>query len=137
MADIEKSHRMTSDGFLEFSLMELFFSSADREMQALLEGLKVETEGRWIDEKVRNADGSRKRLYRLFITCCAADSQVIPIVLEFGKMPPEFPENAWVKVSGTMHFLLEEGATQPVLVVNRAVAAEPPFEESFMRKKRF
>jgi uncharacterized repeat protein (TIGR03943 family) len=137
MADIEKSHRMTSDGFLEFSLMELFFSSADREMQALLEGLKVETEGRWIDEKVRNADGSRKRLYRLFITCCAADSQVIPIVLEFGKMPPEFSENAWVKVSGTMHFLLEEGAIQPVLVVNRAVAAEPPFEESFMRKKRF
>ena len=48
---IEKSHRKTPDGFLEFSLMELFFSSGDREMQGLLEGLKVETEGRWMDEK--------------------------------------------------------------------------------------
>lgn len=133
--EIEKSHRKTADGFLEFSLMELFFSSGDREMQTLLDGLKVETEGRWMDEKTRNPDGSRKRLYRLYITCCAADSRAIPIILEFGKTPPGFPENGWVKVTGTMHFPLEEGAVQPVLAVERAVAAEPPYEESFMRKK--
>ena len=132
---IEKSHRKTRDGFLEFSLMELFFSSGDREMQGLLEGLKVETEGRWMDEKIRNPHGSRKRLYRLFVTCCAADSRAIPIVLEFGKTPPEFPENGWVKVAGTMRFPLEEGIIQPVLTVDRVLAAEPPYEESFMRKK--
>jgi hypothetical protein len=40
-----------------------------------------------------------------------------------------------VKVSGTMRFLLEEGIIQPVLLVERVVAAEPPYEESFMRKK--
>lgn len=133
--EIENSHRKTADGFLEFSLMELFFSSGDREMQTLLDGLKVETEGRWMDEKTRNPDGSRKRLYRLFMTCCAADSRAIPIILEFGKTPPEFPENGWVKVAGTMRFPLEEGAIQPVLEVERAVAAEVPYEESFMRKK--
>lgn len=133
--EIEKSHRKTADGFLEFSLMELFFSTGDREMQTLLDGLKVETEGRWTDEKMRNPDGSRKRLYRLFITCCAADSRAIPIILEFGKTPPEFPENEWVKVSGTMRFPLEEGIIQPVLVVERALAAEPPYEESFMRNQ--
>ena len=132
---IEKSHRKTPDGFLEFSLMELFFSSGDREMQGLLDGLKVETEGRWMDEKIRNPQGSRKRLYRLFVTCCAADSRAIPIVLEFGKTPPEFPENGWVKVAGTMRFPLEEGIIQPVLTVDRVLAAEPPYEESFMRKK--
>lgn len=136
-AEIEKSHRKTGDGFLEFSLMELFFSSGDREMQNLLDGLKVETEGRWMDEKVRNPNGTRKRLYRLFITCCAADSRAIPIVLEFGKTPPEFRENDWVKVSGTMRFPLEEGLIQPVLVVERVIAAEPPYEESFTRKKGF
>ncbi|NQX02720.1 hypothetical protein HQ447_18830, partial [bacterium] len=114
---------------------ELYFSAGDREMQSLLDGLKVETEGRWMDEKIRNPHGSRKRLYRLFITCCAADSRPIPIVLEFGKTPPEFPENGWVRVSGTMRFLLEEGVLQPVLVVERVLAAEPPYEESFMRKK--
>jgi uncharacterized repeat protein (TIGR03943 family) len=133
--ELEKSHRKTADGFLEFSLMELFFSTGDREMQTLIDGLKVETEGRWTDEKQHNPDGTRKRLYRLFITCCAADSRAIPIILEFGKFPPEFQENQWVKVSGTMRFPLEEGVIQPVLIVERALAAEPPYEESFMRNK--
>ena len=41
LEEIEKSHRKTPDGFLEFNLMELFFSSGDREMQGLLDGLKV------------------------------------------------------------------------------------------------
>ena len=131
--EIETSHRKTGDGYLEFNLMELFFSSGDREMQGLIDGLKIETEGRWTDEKNRNPDGSRKRLYRLFVTCCAADSRAIPIILEFGKTPPVFPENEWVKVAGTMRFPLEEGVIQPVLHVDRVMAAEPPYEESFMR----
>jgi uncharacterized repeat protein (TIGR03943 family) len=133
LEEIEKSHRKTPEGYLEFNLMELFFSAGDREIQPLLDGLKVETEGRWMDEKIRNPKGSRKRLYRLFITCCAADSRAIPIVLEFGKTPPEFPENGWVKVSGVIRFPLEEGVIQPLLVVDKVLAAEPPYEESFMR----
>lgn len=131
--DIEKTHRKTPDGYHEFNLMELFFATGDRELQSLIDGMRIETEGRWVDEKVRNPNGTRKRLYRLFITCCAADSRAIPIALEFGKQPPEFPENGWVKVAGTMRFPVEEGVIQPVLFVDRALAAEPPFEESFMR----
>jgi len=133
--ELEKSHRKTADGFLQFSLMELFFSSGDRELQNLIDGMKVETEGRWIEEKNNNPDGTRKRLYRLFITCCAADSRAIPIVLEFGKAPPQFAENDWVKVSGTMRFPMEEGLIQPVLHVENVIAADPPYEESFMRNK--
>ena len=93
-----------------------------------------EAEGRWIDEKTRNPNGTRKRLYRLFITCCAADSRAIPIVLEFNGPPPELPENGWAKVAGTMRFPLEEGVLQPVLVCDRADSAEPPYEESFLRR---
>ena len=131
--EIEKSHSKTPDGFYEFNLMELFFATGDRELQNAISGLKVETEGRWVEEKVRNPNGTRKRLYRLFITCCAADSRAVPIVLEFGSQPPEYPENEWVKVAGTMTFPLEEGLIQPVLEVERVLAAEPPYEESFMR----
>jgi uncharacterized repeat protein (TIGR03943 family) len=131
--EIEKSHRKTPDGFFEFNLMELFFATGDRELQSVIDGLKVETEGRWIEEIQRNPNGTRKRLFRLFITCCAADSRAIPIILEFGKTPPEFPENGWVKVAGTMRFPLEDGVLQPVLEVERALAAEPPYEESFLR----
>jgi uncharacterized repeat protein (TIGR03943 family) len=131
---IEQSHRKTAEGHYEFNLMELFFAAGDRELQSVIDGLKVETEGRWVEEKTRNPHGTRKRLYRLFITCCAADSRAVPIVLEFGKPPPELPENGWVKVAGTMRFPLEEGVIQPVLVAERALAAEPPFEESFLRR---
>lgn len=131
--EIEKSHRKTPDGFLEFDLMEIFFATGDRELQSLIDGLRVQTEGRWMNEKVRNPDGTRKRLYRLFLTCCAADSRAIPIVLEFNGPPPEFPENSWVKVSGTMQFPLEDGVIQPVLMAGRVVAADPPQEENFMR----
>ena len=131
---IEQSHRKTPDGYYEFNLMELFFATGERELQSLIEGMKVETEGRWIEEKSNNPNGTRKRLYRLFMTCCAADSRAIPIVLEFGKTPPELPENGWVKVAGTMRFPQEDGVFQPLLEAERAVAAEPPFEESFLRR---
>jgi hypothetical protein len=133
LEEIQNTHRKTADGFFEFSLMELFFATGDRELQSVIDGLKVETEGRWVEEKARNPNGTRKRLYRLFMTCCAADSRAIPIILEFGGPPPDLPENGWVKVAGTMRFPLEEGVMQPVLMVERAMAAEPPFEESFMR----
>ena len=118
----------------EFNLMELFFATGDREYQSLLDGLKVRSEGRWIDEKTGNPNGTRKRLYRLFLTCCAADSRAIPIILEFSGPAPEFPENGWVKVSGTMRFPLEAGALQPVLMVEHVTATGPPPEENFMRK---
>lgn len=131
--EIEKHHTKTPDGYYQFSLMELYFATGDRELQGALGGLKVETEGRLIEEKVRNPHGTRKRLYRLFITCCAADSRAVPIVLEFGNTPPEYPENAWVKVAGTMTFPLEEGTLHPVLRVERVLAADPPYEESFLR----
>lgn len=133
MEDLEQSHRRTADGFMQFNLMELVFSAGDREIQGLLDGLKVETEGRWMDEKIRNPEGTRKRLYRLYLTCCAADSRAIPIVLEFGKVPPGFSENSWVKVVGTMRFPLEEGILQPILQVERVLAAEPPAEENLVR----
>lgn len=133
LEDIEKSHRKTPEGYIEFDLMELFFATGDREVQSLIEGLKVQTEGRWMDEKMDNPNGSRKRLYRLFITCCAADSRAIPIILEFGAQPPEFTENDWVKVSGTMSFPTDAGALKPVLIVDQVTAASPPQEENFMR----
>ncbi len=131
--EIEKTHPRTKDGFHEFNLMELYFSAGDRELQSAIDGLPVETQGRWMDEKVRNEAGTRKRLYRLFMTCCVADSRAIPIVLEFGETPPEFPENEWVKVAGKMRFLTEGGLLQPILEVERVDKAPPPFEETFLR----
>ena len=134
--EIEKGHRKTADGFYEFNLMELYFATGDREMQTAMDGLKIETEGRLIEERTSHAKSSRKRLYRLLMSCCAADSRAIPIVLEYGNNPlPTIAENEWVKVAGTMNFPMEEGLLQPILTVDRTIEAEPPFEESFLRNQ--
>lgn len=133
LEEIEKGHRRTADGYLEFDLMELFFAAGDRELQGLLNGLEIETEGRIVEEKANNPNGTRMRLYRIFMTCCAADSRAIPIILEFGKEPPQLPVNGWVKAAGKMTFSEENGAFQPVLVVDRATAAEAPAEDKFLR----
>lgn len=132
-ADIEKSHRKTEDGYYQFNLMEIFFATGDRELQSLIDGMKIETEGRWIDDP-SSKNGSRKRLYRMFITCCAADSRAIPIALQYEETSHQLPQNGWVKVAGKLTFPLENGILQPVLVVDRSAASEPPFEESFLRR---
>jgi uncharacterized repeat protein (TIGR03943 family) len=131
---IEERHPQTPDGYHPLSLIDLFFAAGDREMQEVLEGMKIETEGRWMDERDNNPNGSRQRLYRLFLTCCIADSRAIPIILEYGRPPPEYPENSWVRVAGVMRFVQEHGVVQAVLEVERTLAADPPYEESFLRK---
>ncbi|MEY3395087.1 MAG: hypothetical protein RL346_1323 [Verrucomicrobiota bacterium] len=133
LEEIEKGHRRTADGYLEFNLMELFFATGDRELQNLINGLEVETEGYVVEEKVNNPNGTRMRLYRVFMTCCAADSRAIPIVLEFGKEPPPLPDNGWIKAAGNMTFPEENGTLQAVLQVDRATVAEPPPEDKFLR----
>jgi uncharacterized repeat protein (TIGR03943 family) len=132
--ELEKSHRKTADGYLEFDLIELFLATGDRDQQRLLEGMKVATLGRIVDERDHNSAGTRKRLYRLFMTCCAADSRAIPIILEFGKTPPPLPDNGWVRVSGTLGFPIVGGVMQPVLTVDQASAVAAPAEESFQRR---
>ncbi len=133
--EIENTHRKTTDGYLEFSLMELYFATGDRELQGVMGGLKVETEGRIIaEEKANDPDGTRMRLYRMFMTCCVADSRAIPIILEFGKEPPMLPVNGWVKAAGIMTFPEENGTLRAVLTIDRATAADVPEEEKFLRR---
>jgi hypothetical protein len=38
------------------------------------------------------------------------------------------------KVAGTIRFPVEDGVIQPLLVADRTLAAEPPHEESLLRK---
>ncbi|MBK1828153.1 hypothetical protein [Haloferula rosea] len=129
---IEQQHPPNADGYRPFPLMELFFTSADPEVRELVEGMPVVTEGRLVpDEK---GPPNRRRLYRLFITCCAADSRPIPIVVEFeeGEIP-QVEKNAWMTLAGTISFPDEGEGHIALLKVDISKETEPPFEESFMR----
>lgn len=134
MADIGKSHTKNGEGLYQFNLMELYFAVGDPELKKLLDGMKIETEGRLVAEKENNDRGTRRRLYRLFTTCCAADARAIPIIIEFGEgTPPDLAENTWVKISGNITFPVENGRTQALLLAEKCEKSDPPYEESFMR----
>jgi len=133
-ADIEQHQPKSPDGNYRFNLMELFFATGDVATQGAIDGLRVETEGRWIAEKNFNPNGTRMRLYRLYMTCCVADSRAIPVSLEFGRTPPKFQDHAWVRVTGVIRFLTENGTTHPVIEVERVLATPPPPEETFLRQ---
>lgn len=130
---IEQQHPANADGYRSFQLMELFFTAGDPEMRELVEGMKVTVEGRLVPDPDESAPADQRRLYRLFITCCAADSRPIPIIARFPGGPPEVEENSWMKLSGTIAYPDEGDGPMPVLTVDFAETAEAPMEESFMR----
>ncbi|MEK7953567.1 TIGR03943 family putative permease subunit [Luteolibacter soli] len=129
---IATQHPKNADGYHSFGLMELFFSAGDPEMRELVEGMQVETEGRVIKDP-EAAVPTQRRLYRLFITCCAADSRAIPIIVRFKNGVPQVADNTWMKLTGTIRYPDEGEGFVPVLEVDSAAEAPAPPEESFMR----
>ncbi len=117
MEYLEKTKTQTKDGFFRMPLMEVYFGGSDEKMREVLDGLPVALEGRVVPATVRNPNGTRLKLYRLFMTCCAADSRPIPAVLEFGKEAPTFGSDEWYNVTGTLRYLPEGGAMMPVVEV--------------------
>ncbi|MBB5353058.1 putative repeat protein (TIGR03943 family) [Haloferula luteola] len=130
---IEEQHPPDANGYRTFPLMELFFSSSDPEMRDLASDMPVVTEGRLVADPDPDAGPLQRRLYRLFITCCAADSRPIPIIVRFREEVPDVDENTWVKVSGIIHFPDEGQGHMSVLDVDFTEIVPAPPEESFMR----
>ena len=129
---IEKQHPPDENGYRPFPVMELFFTSADPEMRKLVEGMPVVTEGRMVPAP--DGEPGSYRVYRLFITCCAADSRPIPITVKFPlDALPQVEKNAWMKLSGTITFPDLGRGPQAVLEVDFAAEGEAPLEESYMR----
>lgn len=130
---LEKTKSKTEDGFFKMQLMEIYFGGSDDSMREVLDGLEVYVEGRVVPETVRNPNGSRLKLYRLFMTCCAADSRPIPAILEFGKEPPVFGANEWYAVKGVLRYLPEGGAMFPVINVESFEKGVAPAGSQFRR----
>jgi uncharacterized repeat protein (TIGR03943 family) len=114
---LDATRQKSSDGFYEMNLLELFYSAGDSELERVFTGLKFETEAMLRSEPNRNPKGNRMRLYRMFMTCCAADMKAIPMSVEFEGDLPIFEPNVWVKVGGEMYYEHIKGVTYPVMKV--------------------
>lgn len=123
---LEQTRQKTEDGFFEMNLMELFYSAGDPELERVFTGLGFETTGQLKAETKHVGEGNRMRLFRMFMTCCAADMKAIPIGLEFSTELPEFEPNAWVKVAGTLAYEMAGNVKRPIIMIERIEEIEAP-----------
>ncbi|GAA5494362.1 TIGR03943 family protein [Rubritalea squalenifaciens DSM 18772] len=130
---LDDTRDKSADGFYQMNLLELFYSAGDPDLERVFTGLNFETEAILRDEPNRNESGKRMRLYRMFMTCCAADMKAIPISIEFDGELPQIEKNSWVKVGGEMYYERLDGVVYPVLKVRRIEEIEPPFEEQMYK----
>lgn len=132
---LERTTRKTEEGDFLLTITELFWSAGDQEIMKAYEGIPAQLEGRFIDEEPElNPEGNRKRLYRVFMTCCAADAQVLALPLEFEGSPPDFPDKTWVVVKGKVAY--EKVGKQDVAYLENVTVEkgeEPPPQNRFQR----
>lgn len=115
LADLKAQVQQSKEGNFMLDVPEIFYTAGDKEVQAVLEGQIVETIAQVLPEKVNNPNGTRLRIFRLLVQCCAADARPFSIPVEFGKTPPKFKDMTWVKVVGKLSFKSENNQMVPVL----------------------
>ena len=107
---LEKRTPKTSEGNFLLQLTELYWSAGDEKIMKIYDGLPAQLEGRLIEEEpTLNPDSNRKRLYRVVMTCCAADAQVLGVPLEFSASLPAIADKTWITVRGKVAFELIDG----------------------------
>jgi len=124
---LEKRTPKTSEGNFLLQLTELYWSAGDEKIMKIYDGLPAQLEGRLIEEEpTLNPDNTRKRLYRVVMTCCAADAQVLGVPLEFSTSLPALADKTWITARGKVAFELIDGQHFAYLSDCEVEATEPP-----------
>jgi uncharacterized repeat protein (TIGR03943 family) len=124
---LEKRTPKTEEGNFLLQLSELYWSAGDEKIMKIYDGLPAQLEGRLIEEDPKlNAGGNRKRLYRVVMTCCAADAQVLGVPLQFSGSLPGLEDKTWITAKGKVAFELIEGQYFAYLTDCDVKATKPP-----------
>ncbi len=116
-----------ADGTIIVEVLDLLYAAQDNALRKDFEGKAVELIGQIMPDTANNAGGHRFKAVRMFMTCCAADARPVATLVE-AEMKPEMPEMAWVKITGTATFPIENGRRIAVLKSNKVEATKPPDE---------
>ena len=128
---LEESTPKNQDGLYQLPLSQIFFSAGDDSMMDVFSEVKIETEGQVVPELAGEGNENRLRLYRILMTCCAADAMVIAFPIEFEKRPPVFQERSWVRVGGTLRYEEQADGFSPILHVEKIEAVPPPVQGGY------
>jgi len=117
----------TPEGNIPLQLVELFYMPAQtRDVQQVVSTQTVETTGQAIKDK---QDPTKMRLFRLMMTCCAADARPISIPVEFTAAPPEWREMGWYKVTGSIEYREINGSQTTVFKAGSVTPSKPPRQQ--------
>lgn len=129
--EIVAARPRTEAGVTRLELLELFSAAMDGEYAESLTGMEISVEGRII---TTHEKGGYPILYRLLLTCCAADGRPLPLRLKWQEKPTEIMENDWVEAIGIISF--EKGTADvriPTIEVRSIKPKKAPPEESHLR----
>lgn len=126
MADLERMVPKNEAGNFLLDVPQIFYTAGDDELMKVMEGIRVETTAQVMEETLNNPKGTRLKLFRLFVECCAADARPLSVPIDFGKAPPTYEEMGWVKVIGKIHYAEEEGNIVPLIQVETMEATAEP-----------
>jgi len=126
-SDATDSVPRDKDGNIQISVIDLLYAAQDPSLRADFENKSVEMVGQFMPDNVRNANGKRFKVMRMFMVCCAADAKPVATLVEYPQKL-DFPELSWVKVVGKATFPLESGRTIAVLKAASVTQSDPPDE---------
>ena len=130
---LDKYKEKNANGAYKMQVMELFLTAGDPEVSKVLEGLPVEVEGAVRTQPDDRENPKVKRMYRLSMTCCAADMQAIPIKLVLNDDVAEaydFEEHTWVIAEGKVTYETDDkGIKKTIIQVEKLEQGIPPDHE--------
>ncbi len=115
LADVDAMVSKNDAGEYQLSVLELFYVGNDGAFSKVLKGVRVETTGQVVKERLNNPEGNRLRVFRLFVQCCAADARPMSVPIRFEGKAPDIKEMSWYQIHGTVDF--EEVNGQRIAII--------------------
>ncbi|MEI8340882.1 MAG: hypothetical protein WCH43_05005, partial [Verrucomicrobiota bacterium] len=91
------------------------------------QGKTIEMIGQLMPDSVNNASGSRFKLVRMLMVCCAADARPVAVLVDGGEKTT-IPDMSWVRVTGHATFPMEGGRMTAVVKADHVAVTDPPEE---------
>jgi DUF1980 C-terminal domain len=125
VAELESlSGGRSPEGHIRLQLVELFYLPAQTEdVKEVAASVTIETIGQAIKDKT---DPTKLRLFRLMMTCCAADARPISMPIEFDGPAPDWREMSWYKAVGKVEYREIDGTPTTVFKATSLTPEKPP-----------
>lgn len=114
-------------GNLLLQVTDLLYATQDSSLRSDFQGKRIELIGQLMPDNTNNASGSRFKLVRMLMVCCAADARPVAVLIDNGQKT-NVPEMSWVRVIGHATFPMEGGRTVAVVKADSVAVTDPPEE---------